>query len=284
MRKSLLLAAVIGTFGLPMTAMADEAAPAAAPAAEPASPHTFSYNLGLYSQYVFRGLTQTAYKPAIQGGVDYSHSSGFYLGTWASNISWLEDSQNFESSSLEWDIYGGYRNTFGETGIGYDVGLLNYVYPGSKTQHKGDGTGFGRDNPGFTDPYTLEAYAALSYKWFQAKLSYGLTDIFGVENSDGSYYAEANANIPIGDSGFTANLHIGHQEYVGHVRSAGLDNDDLYTYTDYKIGVTKSWSNGVNVGGYYTDTDAEDAGYGNDYYKVDNIGNNTFTIFVQKTF
>ena len=287
MRKSLLLAAVVGTFALPMAAMAEDAptahshpeekgtAPATAPAAEPASPHTFSYNLGLYSQYVFRGLTQTAYKPAIQGGVDYSHSSGFYLGTWASNISWLEDSAMYEKSSLEWDIYGGYRNTIGESGFGYDVGLLNYIYPGRKSDA-------GNANTGFTDPYTLELYAALSYKWLQAKVSYGLTDIFGVQDSDGSYYTELNANIPIGESGFTANLHIGHQEYVGD--TPGVDNDNLYTYTDYKIGVTKSWSNGVNVGGYFTDTDAEDAGYGNHFYQVDNIGNSTFTVFVQKTF
>lgn len=291
MRKSLLLAAVVGTFGLPMVAMAEDAptahshpeekgtAPATATAAAaPTSPHTFSYNLGLYSQYIFRGLTQTDEKPAIQGGVDYSHSSGFYLGAWGSNISWLEDGGNYDGSSLELDIYGGYRNTIGESGIGYDVGLLNYIYPGSKTAA-------GRANDAFDDPYTLEAYGALSYKWAQVKLSYALTnDVFGAPDADGTYYLEANANIPVGESGFTVNLHVGHQEFDGNVpgsASGDPDNDDLYSYTDYKIGVTKSWSNGVNVGGYYTDTDAEDAGY---TYLGDNIGDSTFTVFVQKTF
>ncbi|MBA3696686.1 MAG: hypothetical protein H0W85_08015 [Methylotenera sp.] len=281
MRKSLLLTAVLGALYLPSVSFAEDA-PAVA-TAEPTSPHTFTYNIGLYSQYIFRGLTQTARRPALQGGADYSHSSGFYAGTWGSNISWLEDSSNYQRSSLEWDIYGGFRNTIGETGIGYDVGLLNYVYPGSKTGRKGDGSGFGRDNSGFTDPYTLEAYAALSYKWVQAKISYGLTDIFGVQDSDGSYYAELNGNIPVGETGLTVNLHYGRQDYKGHV--AGLaSNDKLYTYNDWKVGVTKSWSNGVNVGAYYTDTDATDAGYGNDYYKVNNIGDSTFTAFVQKTF
>jgi len=294
MRKSLLLAAVVGTFTLPMAAMAEDAAvdkhshpaekgtaPATAPVAapaEPASPHTFSYNLGLYSQYIFRGLTQTDTKPAIQGGVDYSHSSGFYLGAWASNISWLEDGGMYDGSSLELDIYGGYRNTIGESGIGYDVGLLNYIYPGSKTAA-------GRANAGFDDPYTLEAYGALSYKWFQVKLSYALTnDAFGVANADDTYYLEANANIPVGESGFTVNLHVGHQDFSGNVPGSAPgdpDNDDLYTYTDYKVGLTKSWSNGVNVGAYYTDTDAEDAGY---TFLGENIGDNTFTVFVQKTF
>lgn len=295
MHKSLLLAAVLGAFTASSVAMAEEAtekhshpedkgtAPSTAPAAEPASPHTFSYNIGLYSQYIFRGLTQTARKPAIQGGVDYSHSSGLYVGTWGSNISWLEDSSNYDQSSFEWDIYGGYRNSIGDTGIGYDVGLLNYIYPGNKTGTKGDGSGFGRDNIGFVDPYTLEAYASLSYKWVQAKFSYGLTDIFGVKDSDGSYYAELNANVPIGETGLTANLHYGRQDYKGHVATLA-SNDKLYTYNDWKIGLTKSFSNGVNVGAYYTDTDASDAGYGNRYYKVDNIGDSTFTAFVQKTF
>ncbi len=288
MRKSLLLAAVVGAFTLPMAAMAEDAAvdkhshpeekgtaPATAPVAapaEPASPHTFSYNLGLYSQYIFRGLTQTDTKPAIQGGVDYSHSSGFYLGAWASNISWLEDGPNYDGSSLELDIYGGYRNTIGETGIGYDVGLLNYIYPGSKTDA-------GRANGNFDDPYTLEVYGALSYKWLQAKLSYSVGDTFGAADADGTYYAELNANIPIGESGFTANLHIGHQEFDG--ASGGTDNDDFYTYSDYKIGLTKSWSNGVNLGGYWTDTNAKDKGY---IYLGDNIGDSTFTVFVQKIF
>src|SRR3990167_2351188 len=294
MKKKLISFAVLGAFAaLSGAALAeDAAAPTAhshpeekgvaagtAPAvAEPASPHTFTYNIGLFIQYIFRGLSQTYGKPAIQGGVDYSHSSGFYLGTWASNISWLEDGGNYDGSSLELDIYGGYRNTIGQSGIGYDVGLLNYIYPGSKTAA-------GRANLAFDDPYTLELYGALSYKWFQAKLSYALTnDVFGAPNADNTYYLEANANIPVGESGFTVNLHVGRQDFDGDVPGTAPgdpDNDDLYSYTDWKIGLTKSWSNGVNVGGYYTDTNAEDAGY---TYLGDNIGDSTFTVFVQKTF
>lgn len=273
MRKSLLLAAVLGTFALPAAVMAEDAA---APAAEPASPHTFTYNIGLYSQYIFRGLTQTARKPALQGGVDYSHSSGLYAGTWGSNINWLEDSTNWHEGSLEWDIYGGYKNTFGDTGIGYDVGLLNYVYPGSKT-NAAAGTNF-------VDPYTLEAYAALSWKWLQAKYSYSLTDTFGVKNSDGTYYAELNANYPIGETGLTVVAHVGRQEFDGKSNtpvSLAIDNDKLYSYTDWKLGLTKSWANGVNIGGYYTDTNAKDAGY---TLAGKNIGDNTFTAFIQKTF
>ena len=70
-------------FAVPNLAEAQAAAPAAAPAAEP-SPHTLTGNAGLFSQYRFRGIMQTFGKPAFQGGVDYSHSSGFYAGNWNS--------------------------------------------------------------------------------------------------------------------------------------------------------------------------------------------------------
>ena len=77
------------------TALAQTPAPAATPpAAEPAKPEpdwTFTSNIGLYSQYVFRGISQTDEKPAVQGGFDLGHKSGFYVGTWASNISWISD-------------------------------------------------------------------------------------------------------------------------------------------------------------------------------------------------
>ena len=43
-------------------------------------------NVGLTTDYVFRGISQTDEKPAIQGGLDYAHSSGAYAGVWASNV------------------------------------------------------------------------------------------------------------------------------------------------------------------------------------------------------
>jgi len=268
MNKKLITLLVLGT--LSNAAFAEEAAAPAAAAAEPASPHTFSYNIGLYSQYIFRGLTQTGEEPAIQGGVDYSHASGFYLGAWASNISWLEDGGVYDNSSLELDIYGGYRNTIGETGIGYDVGVLQYIYPGDRV-------------PGaaIDDAETTELYGALSWKWLQGKFSYVVSDdAWGTIDGQGTWYAEANANIPVGETGFTVNLHVGRQEFDGE-SAPGVSNDDLYTYTDWKLGVTKSFSNGVNVGGYYTDTNAKEANW---IYAGESIAKEQFTVFVQKVF
>lgn len=283
MKKSRYLAGLLAfSLALPLAAFAEDGAdkhshpedkgvaPATAPAAaEPASPHTFTYNVGLFSQYIFRGLTQTGEELALQGGVDYSHSSGFYAGAWASNISWLEDAAVYDNSSLELDIYGGYRNTFGDTGIGYDVGVLQYIYPGDKKSSAID------------DAETTELYAALSYKWLSGKFSYIVSDAaWGTKDGRGTWYAEANANIPIGDTGITANLHVGRQEFDG--TSPAGDNDKLYSYTDWKIGLTKSWSNGVNIGGYYTDTNAKKVNWTDSSGQF--LGDGQFTVFVQKTF
>ena len=261
MRKSLVTIAVLGTLALPTAVFAADAAPAAAPA--PA--YTISYNVGLFSQYIFRGLTQTDEKPAIQGGVDFTHSSGFYLGAWGSNISWLEDGGYYDNSSLELDIYGGYANSIGD--LGYNVGVLQYIYPGNDISDT------------YVNAETTEVYGALSYKWLQAKVSVVVSDgAFANKNSDGTYYAELNANIPLADSGVTANLHVGRQEYNGSLD--GVSND-VYSYTDWKVGATKSFANGVNVGAYYSDSNAKDAGY---TLLGKNIGDSTFTAFVQKTF
>lgn len=267
MRKSLLLTAVLGALYMPSVSFAEDVAPAAA---EPASPHTFTYNMGLYSQYIFRGLTQTSQRPAIQGGMDYSHSSGLYAGVWGSNISWLEDGGVYQNSSLEFDIYGGYASTIGDTGLGYNVGVLQYIYPGDMV------------NPAFRNAETTEVYGALSYKWLQAKVSVVASNgAFGLKDADGSYYAELNANYPIGESGYTVNAHVGRQDFSGKTNGA---KNDLGSYTDYKLGLTKSFSNGVNVGGYYTDTNGRDSFYGDALYAGGGIADDQVTLFVQKTF
>lgn len=118
MFKKTLLAGAVAAAIMPFAASAADA---------PASPHTLTGNLGLYSQYIFRGLTQTDGQPAVQGGFDYSHSSGFYAGTWASNISWLRDGGGYRSGgSGEFDFYGGMKGAFGKSDFTWDLGTLYY--------------------------------------------------------------------------------------------------------------------------------------------------------------
>lgn len=273
MRKLLLASALSAAFSLPLTLFTQTAV-----AAEPASPHSFSGNFGLYSQYIFRGLTQTNTDPALQGGFDYSHASGLYAGTWLSNISWLTDSSTvtgYSSSSLEWDVYGGYRGTFGNSDFGYDVGLLQYYYPGTHSTLVA---------PGSVKADTLEAYGALSWKWLSAKYSHSLDKkTFGVNNSRGTWYFDLSANYPLTDK-LTLQAHYGKQKFDGS--NAGVTNDSVASYEDYKLGLSYALPNSFIVGGYYTSTDmnsAQEAFYTN---VADNrmVGKDAVVVYVQKTF
>lgn len=251
--------------------------PALGVAAEaPAPDYTVTANVGLFSQYIYRGITQTARKPALQGGFDFSHSTGFYLGAWGSNINWFDDygssnSAYTSSASLELDMYGGYRGSAGD--LGYDVGLLQYYYPGN----------YGTLPAGTVKPNTTEIYGALSYKWVTGKVSYVVSDgLFGVDNADGSYYLDLAANVPIAE-GWTLNAHVGYQKYDG-TATVGVDNDALYTYTDYKLGVTKDLGNGWSATAFYTDTDARDAGYKSLANKGKNLGDGHFVVGISRVF
>jgi uncharacterized protein (TIGR02001 family) len=278
MRKLLLASAMSAAFSLPLTVSAQTPPAAEPPAAEPAPPYTLTGNFGIYSQYIFRGLTQTNRNPAAQGGFDFTHSSGFYVGTWLSNISWLADtpkSTGYTSAALEWDFYGGYRGTFGKSDFGYDVGLLQYYYPG--TYHNDLA-------PASAKADTLEVYGAASWKWLSAKYSYSLDNkTFGVQDSSGTWYLDLSANYPLTDK-LTVVAHYGKQKYSGS--TAGVSNDDLASYEDYKIGVSYALPKDFTVGGYFTSTnmsDTQKAFYTNASDNR-NIGKDTFTVFVQKTF
>jgi uncharacterized protein (TIGR02001 family) len=251
------------------------------------SPHTFTSNVGLYSQYIFRGLTQTNEDPALQGGMDYLHSSGVYVGFWGSNISWLRDAappQTYnEGGSLELDLYGGFRGNFGKTDFTYDLGFLYYWYPG--------------DTPsGAIKADTKEVYGALGWKWLSAKYSYSFDDTFGVKDADGTWYLDLSANVPLGETGLTLGLHYGMQEYDGSDprNVGGANNDDIYSYDDWKVSLAYDLGKvgkpltGTTIGVMYTDTSsADDRGYGKvsqggPYPK--NIADDQVTFWIQRVF
>ena len=245
-------------------APAPEAAPAPAAAPAPEPDWSFSSNVGLFSQYVFRGVSQTDEKPAIQGGFDLSHKSGFYVGTWASNISWISDGVPDASASLEWDFYGGYKWTLPADFVA-DFGALYYWYPGTYPS-------------GMTKPDTTELYAALNWKMLQVKYSYSINNTFGFPDSSGSYYIEGNLNWDVIEK---VNDTIGKVTLIGHVGHQSYKNWGDFSYTDWKVGAsTEVW--GVTVGIFGTGTDAQSSLYTNRFGK--NIAANQFVGFVQKTF
>ena len=250
MRKFIRSATAAAAFVV-STAYAQTPAPApAAPAApaEPASP--LSFNVGLVSDYLFRGVSQTHGGPAIQGGVDYLHASGFYVSAWASNITWVKDFTG--KGRLELDIYGGYKNSFGGGDWNYDVGYITYNYLGK-----------GSAIPTIlANPNTQELYAAFGWKWLVAKYSYATSSNFigwnGGANLNqktrGSDYLELNANYDAGN-GWTVIGHVGHQRVKGSVISTpALGSINSANYSDWKVGVSKDTGYGVVTGAYSATT------------------------------
>jgi len=218
--------------------------PLVALAAEPTPEHSFTGNLTLASEYLYRGIAQTRGKPALQGGFDYAHKSGLYAGLWGSNISWIGDAVSGASASLEIDVYGGYKGAIADD-LGFDVGVLTYNYPGS-----GKPTGA-------ANPDTTELYGALSWKWLTLKYSHTTGSLFGWTQPDGSKtkgsgYLELNAAYDLGD-GWGINGHIGHQKVKGLGDAS---------YTDYKVGVSKDLGF-ATLGLAYSTTNAKDSCRGN---------------------
>ncbi|MFZ2300285.1 MAG: TorF family putative porin [Gallionella sp.] len=225
-------------------------APGAAMAADaPASPHTLTANIGFTTDYIFRGISQNVGEPAVQGGIDYSHSSGFYAGVWGSNIGWITGSGATGNASMELDTYFGIRNSFSGD-FTYDFGFIRYNYLGTYTPAAG----------GYVDADTDEVYAAIGYKWITAKYSHGLGDFLTVPGARGTGYFEINANIPVGDTGLTLGAHAGRQKYKGTFADTLVVAGTDPTYTDYKLSISKDF-NGYVVSLSYTDTDAPSPGY-----------------------
>jgi uncharacterized protein (TIGR02001 family) len=285
MKKLLLATAISGLFALPHFANAQTTPAAAAPA--PTPEHTFTGNATLVTDYRFRGVSQTYLQPAVQAGFDYAHSSGFYLGTWASNVT---GNMYTNGAGMEWDMYGGFKGTVSGD-LGFDVGLLNYWYPAAHY-----------NNPPKTKFNNLELYGALSYKWLTAKYNYTLSDFFGVNNdtyggacqdgrtgnatdcfaaqpgdSKGSGYFDLTGNFEIADK-LTLAAHVGNQT---------VHNYSKLNYTDWKIGLTKDY-NGWLFGIAYIGTNAKHGWYtvseagSPSSYKV--VSKDTLMLSVGKTF
>lgn len=200
------------------------AAAALAPIPAFAEDSSLAFNVGVVSDYRYRGISQTRLKPALQGGIDYAYG-GFYVGAWASTIKWIKDA-GAEKGSVELDLYGGYKAPINDS-LSYDVGVLRYEYVGNKL---GNVSGFANAN-------TTEVYGALTFGPATAKLSYSLTDTFGNIDSDGSYYFDLSAGFDVG-GGFMLTPHIGYQK---------IENGNLYSYTDYSLTVSKEVMPGLSL-------------------------------------
>ena len=197
-----------------------------AQAKAPEPDYTLSYNVGVVTDYRYRGISQSAKKPALQGGVDWAHKNGAYLGAWASTIRWIKDSSVpgvDVKGPVELDLYGGYKGSINDT-FSYDVGGLYYWYVGNDLK---DLTG--------ENANTFELYGALSFGPATVKYSHALTTLFGTPNSKNSGYLDVSATFDLG-SGFSLVPHVGWQK----IRNFG-------TYTDYSLTLAKDLGDGLTV-------------------------------------
>jgi uncharacterized protein (TIGR02001 family) len=262
------------TLGLAISALAGGAMAQSAPAPAPeTSPITA--NVTLANDYRFRGISQTNFKPAIQGGFDYAHESGFYIGNWNSNISWISDGQTGVTAPIEMNFYGGFKKELIAKGFASDIGVYQYYYPtyGAFTS--------------IVNPNTTEIYAAQNFTMGPVtgfvKISYAVTNAFGNANSTGSYYPDLTINYDTGIWGITANGHVGYQYFAGNTSDPAVSNSSLYTYTDWKLGLTKDFGGGLSLAVSWVDTNAKAAGWTNPI-SGKNTGKSGALVALTKTF
>ncbi len=174
-----------------------------------------SFNVGLTSDYRYRGLSQSAKGPAWSAGVDYAHESGLYVGTWISTIQWVRDAGG--KGDAEVDVYGGFKGALTDD-IGFDVGVLQYYYPANALK-----------DAEMKNANTTEVYGALTYGPFTAKYSHSATNLFGYTDSKGSGYLDLAANLDLGD-GYSVVPHVGYQRVA---------KNDTYSYMDYSVALNK---------------------------------------------
>lgn len=223
-----------------------------AQAQAPEPDHTLSTNVGVVSDYRYRGISQSRLRPALQGGVDFAHRSGLYAGAWASTVRWIQDGGG--NADVEVDLYGGYKTAFG--GVGVDVGVLRYLYPNSRMS---------------TNPDTTELYAAGSFGPATLKYSHAVTNLFGFANSQNSWYLDLSASFDTGYWGLVFVPHIGHQK---------VKNNASSSYTDWSLGLTKEFMPGLTGSLAYVGTD-------NDSYRGpgrQNLGKGGAVVGVKYTF
>lgn len=170
----------------------------------------FSANVALTSDYMFRGVSQTNEEPAIQGGFDFNHESGLYVGTWASNVNF----GSLSDASSEHDVYIGFSKD-AENGVGFDVGIVRYIYPGDSVLDYN------------------EYYGSLSFRMDKVTLTgsiYYSNDVFGTDET-GIYY-QGSAEVGITDQ-IKLNASMGKYDFDRNVFGPGM----VDSYLDWKLGV-----------------------------------------------
>ena len=235
------------------------ALPALAQTPAPTPDWSVTGNAGLFTDYRFRGISQTNKKPAFQGGFDIAHKSGLYVGNWNSNV----DSKFYNGSNLEMDFYGGYKGSAGD--FSYDLGAQYYYYPGSDSRIS-----------------NTELYVGGGWGPFSLKYSYAVSDFFSAPDSKGSYYLDGTVSYPLTKE-LTLVGHLGYQGLKGGAKvveiGGGAPQDSI---TDWKLGVTYDLA-GWQLGASYISTNRDLTG-GTAAQTNRNLSSDMLVLSVSKTF
>lgn len=236
MKKSTIALAVLGALS---------AVPAVA------SDWTVTGNVNVLTDYRFRGISQTGRGPALQGGFDAAHKSGFYIGNWNSNVS---AGQFPGGAGIEMDFYAGYKGDLGKTGLSYDVGNLYYYY--DQARYGGLGSASKTNNN--------EVYVGLGYGAVSGKYSYATTDYFGLNDTAVADFAiVTNSGAGQGRSRGTSYTELNYSAEVmpkvtlsAHVGYTDIKNYKEFSYTDYRVGLSYDMK-GIALAATYVGTDVK---------------------------
>ena len=226
--------------------------------AQAAPETTLTFNAGVVTDYRYRGITQSRNEAAVQGGVDYAHKSGFYVGAWASTIKWIADNSYVANTrgsrtgtditgNVELDVYGGYKFDLAKD-VTMDVGYLRYQYLGNNLEATRTNVNAGQYN----NANTNEVYTAITMGPITAKYSYSLGDLFGYIDSKGSGYFDLSANFEVIPT-WTVTPHFGRQTVTAARYNA--------SYNDMALTVTKDLGKGLSASLGYYGTTAEISNY-----------------------
>ena len=200
-------------------------------------PGEISANVGMATDYSFRGISQTDRGPAIQGGMDYAvplHDGiNFYSGIWGSNLNYNDG----DETDIEIDYYGGL--TLERNNFTFDAGAVYFAYPGASGNLEYDfwefKTAVGYEFPG------VAVEASFNYS----------PDYFG-GTGDSQYYSfSAAAPLPLPVEGLTIDGHVGTLQIDDPTQS-------YVDYVDWSVGLGYEWE-GFGLALQYVDTDLKRA-------------------------
>jgi uncharacterized protein (TIGR02001 family) len=193
-------------------------------------PGQFSANVAVYTDYSFRGVSQTGRQMALQGGIDWAHETGIFLGIWGSNT-------NFGDTYLEQDFYGGYAGSVGD--LSYSVSSTFFFYPNDEIFNY------------------WEFIGKLGYDFGHFSVLAGLIgspDYFGTLGT--GFYIPWGVAVPIPYNFKYFDLTV--DGNAGYTHTDEIIFNDLHHYFDWNLGLVVGLPFNIKLDFRYVDTDVKD--------------------------